>query len=90
MSYDSTLKYLLENFPTAFTRWLLATDATPVELLPTELSVEPIRADGLFFLQVADSVLHLEFQTRPQSQPPLTPTNAGLLGTTVSSLQLRS
>ncbi|MFP4009860.1 MAG: hypothetical protein ACLFV6_17950, partial [Spirulinaceae cyanobacterium] len=38
---------------------------------PTELNVEPIRVDGLFFLQVDDCILHLEFQTSPQSQPPL-------------------
>jgi predicted transposase YdaD len=71
MSYDSTLKYLLETFPQSFVRWLLNTEASPVELLPTELNVEPIRVDGLFFLQVDTCVLHLEFQTSPQSQPPL-------------------
>jgi len=40
-------------------------------MLPTELNIEPIRADGVFFLQVGNKIIHLEFQTRPKSDPPL-------------------
>ena len=72
MTYDSTLKYLVEKYPQAFTRWLFNQQpAEDIEILNTELSTEPIRADALFFVRVADAILHLEFQTLPQSEPPL-------------------
>lgn len=35
------------------------------------MSQEPIRADALTFLQAAQQILHLEFQTLPASKPPL-------------------
>ncbi|AFY60679.1 DUF4351 domain-containing protein [Synechococcus sp. PCC 6312] len=41
------------------------------EPLKTELAVEPIRADSIIILQRANTLLHLEFQTLPQSQPDL-------------------
>lgn len=72
MSYDSVLKFLVEESPEAFIQWLLNTN--PVddwEILKTELNLEPIRADALFFLRVSHRILHLEFQTLPQSQPPI-------------------
>lgn len=40
------------------------------ELKPSELSLEPIRTDALILLQSDDSVLHLEFQTRPDPDIP--------------------
>jgi predicted transposase/invertase (TIGR01784 family) len=40
------------------------------ELKPSELSLEPIRADALILLQSDKSVLHLEFQTRPDPDIP--------------------
>ena len=40
------------------------------ELKPSELSLEPIRADALILLESDDSVLHLEFQTRPKRDIP--------------------
>ncbi len=39
-------------------------------LTPTELSLEPIRADSLIMLQSEDVVLHLEFQTIPRDEIP--------------------
>jgi predicted transposase YdaD len=33
--------------------------------------VEPIRADSVFLLKMGRQILHLEFQTQPQSKPPL-------------------
>jgi predicted transposase/invertase (TIGR01784 family) len=50
---------------------LLAADLTDIQILKTELSLEPIRADAVIFLQIANRILHLEFQTLPASKPPL-------------------
>jgi hypothetical protein len=33
------------------------------EIKPSELSLEPIRADGLIFLESEELILHIEFQT---------------------------
>jgi predicted transposase YdaD len=44
---------------------------TAVTVLKTELSIEPIRADYVTFLQVQERILHLEFQTQLESTPPL-------------------
>lgn len=51
--------------------WLLAEAPTQVKVLKTELSLEPIRADSVTFLQTANRILHIEFQTRTISNPPL-------------------
>ena len=71
MSYDNTCKYLAENYPADFARWLLASDTSDIEVLKTELNLEPIRADAVTFLQISNQILHLEFQTSPKSTPPL-------------------
>ena len=72
MSYDNTLKYLVEQYPEEFTRWLLPSEASgDIQILKTELNLEPIRADSVTFLQTANQILHLEFQTSPTSTPPL-------------------
>ncbi|MFN6515524.1 MAG: Rpn family recombination-promoting nuclease/putative transposase [Nostoc sp. CreGUA01] len=71
MTYDNTLKYLVEQYPEDFIRYLLASEATDIQILKTELNQEPIRADSVTFLQSANQILHLEFQTLPASTPPL-------------------
>ena len=71
MSYDNTCKYLAENYPADFARWLLSSDTSDIEVLKTELNLEPIRADAVTFLQISNQILHLEFQTSPKSTPPL-------------------
>jgi predicted transposase/invertase (TIGR01784 family) len=71
LAYDNTCKYLAEKYPAAFARWLLSTETTDIQVLKTELSLEPIRADSLAFLKVANQILHLEFQTTPYSEPPM-------------------
>ena len=72
MAYDNTCKYLAEKFPAAFVHWLLPIDEpTSVQVLKTELIQEPIRADSLVFLQTDNQILHLEFETRPYSDPPI-------------------
>jgi len=71
LSYDNTCKYLAENYPADFARWLLASETSDIQVLKTELTLEPIRADSVTFLQIANKILHLEFQTSPKSTPPL-------------------
>ena len=72
MSYDSILKFLIDEYTKPILTWLLNQEINDkIEMLPTELNIEPIRADGVFFLQVGNKIIHLEFQTRPKSDPPL-------------------
>jgi len=71
MTYDNICKYLAEEYPGNFARWLFSTPATEVQVLKTELTLEPIRADSVTFLQTSNQILHLEFQTLPASEPPL-------------------
>ncbi|MCC5646048.1 Rpn family recombination-promoting nuclease/putative transposase [Nostoc sp. CHAB 5824] len=68
--YDDTCRFLAENFSADFASWLLGKSITLTELKPSELSLEPIRADALILLESDDSVLHLEFQTRPKRDIP--------------------
>jgi len=42
-----------------------------IQVLKTELSLEPISADAITFLETSEQILHLEFQTQPTSEPPL-------------------
>lgn len=71
MEYDNTCKYLAENYPDEFAKWLLSSETSDILVIKTELTLEPIRADSVTFLQVANQILHLEFQTLAQSTPPL-------------------
>jgi predicted transposase/invertase (TIGR01784 family) len=71
LAYDNICKYLAEQYPTEFARWLLSDSATDIQVLRSELNVEPIRADSLTLLQTSNQILHLEFQTQPTSNPPL-------------------
>ncbi|WP_100903278.1 DUF4351 domain-containing protein [Nostoc flagelliforme] len=71
MSFDNVCKVLAEKYPREFASWLLAQAPTQVKVLKTELSLEPIRADSVTFLQTANRILHIEFQTRTISNPPL-------------------
>lgn len=67
------MQNLAEQHPANFARWLLsdASEFADIQVLKTELSLEPIRADAVTFLQTASHILHLEFQTRSESNPPL-------------------
>lgn len=64
MSYDNVCKMIAEKYPLEFVRWLLPVEPQSVSILKTELSIEPIRADSVIFLQVDNRILHIEFQTR--------------------------
>jgi predicted transposase/invertase (TIGR01784 family) len=63
--FDPTCKFLAENFPADFATWLLGKPIALTKLSPTELSLEPIRADSLILLSSVDIIVHLEFQTEP-------------------------
>lgn len=71
MSYDNVCKILAEKYPLEFARWLLPNKPRKVKVLKTELSIEPIRADSVIFLQTGNGILHIEFQTLPESDPPI-------------------
>jgi predicted transposase/invertase (TIGR01784 family) len=71
LAIDNICKYLAEQYPAEFASWLLSTEITDIQVLKTELSVEPIRADSLTLLQSANQILQIEFQTLPTSDPPL-------------------
>jgi predicted transposase YdaD len=71
MSFDNLCKLLSEKHPERFASWVLGTLQTSVKVLKTELSIEPIRADCVTFLQLQGRILHLEFQTKLESTPPL-------------------
>jgi predicted transposase/invertase (TIGR01784 family) len=68
--YDNTCKYLAENFPEDISSWLIGERVTLTELQPTELSVDPIRADSMILLTNEDLILHLEFQTDADDEIP--------------------
>ncbi|NEO09040.1 MULTISPECIES: Rpn family recombination-promoting nuclease/putative transposase [unclassified Moorena] len=65
--FDNTCKFLAESFSEDFASWLLGEAITMTQLSPSELSLEPIRADALILLNSDDFVLHVEFQTQPDS-----------------------
>lgn len=68
--FDSICKFLVENFASDFATWLLGEPITLTKLSPSELSLEPIRADALILLHSEEVVLHLEFQTQPKAEIP--------------------
>jgi len=67
---DNICKFLAENFSADFASWLLGESITLTKLETSELSVEPIRADSVIFLESAGMILHLEFQTEPNKNIP--------------------
>jgi len=71
MCYDNLCKYLAEKYPQQIAAWALKQPiTTPVEVLKTELTLEPIRADSVIFLKSGPEIQHLEFQVRvPQDRP---------------------
>ncbi len=49
--YDNLCKILAQKYPRDFTRWLSNQESQKIEILKTELSIEPIRADSVTFLK---------------------------------------
>jgi predicted transposase YdaD len=69
VSFDNVCKVLAEKYPADFVRWLIGEESTNINVLKTELSLEPIRADSVIFIQTGNIILHIEFQTLTQSNP---------------------
>ena len=63
--FDNICRYIAEQFSADLASWLLAQPVALTKLSPSELFLEPIRADALILLQSDTLVLHVEFQTRP-------------------------
>jgi predicted transposase/invertase (TIGR01784 family) len=68
--FDNTCKFLAESFSEDFASWLLGEPITMTQLSPSELSLEPIRADALILLNSDNFILHIEFQTEPDPTMP--------------------
>jgi predicted transposase/invertase (TIGR01784 family) len=68
MPFDNTCKFLAENFSADVATWLLGLPIPLTKLEPSELFAEPIRADAVIFLESADVLLHVEFQTKPDPE----------------------
>jgi predicted transposase YdaD len=62
---------LAEQHPECFVCWLLGKPSLKVEALKAELNVEPIRANLVVLLASLGGILHVEFQTKIASKPPL-------------------
>lgn len=78
--FDPTCKFLAENFSADFAAWLLGEPIAFTKLAPTELSLEPIRADSLILLNSDELVLQVEFQTEPDPKIPFRLTDYRLRG----------
>jgi predicted transposase/invertase (TIGR01784 family) len=71
MAYDNLCKLIAENHPLEIATWILGHPPEDIEILKTELSIEPIRADAISFFKTTGRILHIEFQTRWRSKPPI-------------------
>jgi predicted transposase/invertase (TIGR01784 family) len=70
LMYDTTCRFLAEHFSADFATWLMGEAIDLTEIEPSELSLEPIRADALILLQSENTIVHLEFQTEPKPNVP--------------------
>jgi predicted transposase/invertase (TIGR01784 family) len=71
MAFDNLCKLLAEKHPERFASWVLGQPVESATVLKSELSIEPIRADSVTFLKFQGQILHLEFQVKLDSEPPL-------------------
>lgn len=60
---DNISKFLIEQYSSDFAAWLLGESINLATINPTELNVEPIRADSVMLLRSSAVILHTEFQT---------------------------
>jgi predicted transposase/invertase (TIGR01784 family) len=67
---DNICKFLAESFSRDFASWILGEAIALTKIEPSELSVEPIRADSVIFLESTEIILHIEFQTEPNKNIP--------------------
>ena len=68
--YDSTCKFIASQYSKELAIWLLGKSLDLTEVKPSELSLEPIRADSVIFLESEELILHIEFQTDPKEDVP--------------------
>ncbi len=68
--FDNISKFLIEEYSTDFSDWLLGTPIALKTVSPSELNVEPIRADSVILMSAPDILLHTEFQTAPIKNMP--------------------
>lgn len=68
--YDSICKFIAAEYSREIAFWLFDQPLEFTEIEPTELSLEPIRADSVIFLESEDLILHIEFQTDPKEDIP--------------------
>jgi predicted transposase/invertase (TIGR01784 family) len=71
MAFDNTCKYLAETYPDRFVNWLVGSTPESIEVLKTELTIEPIRADFVANLPAQQRLLQIEFQVKGETDPPL-------------------
>jgi predicted transposase/invertase (TIGR01784 family) len=69
--FDNVSKFLAARYSADFATWLLGRRIDLTTLNPTELNVEPIRADSIVLLSSSELILHTEFQTEPDKDMPL-------------------
>lgn len=67
---DNISKFLIEQYPSDFATLLLGQPITVTTINPSELNVEPIRADSIILLDSPELILHTEFQTEPRPEIP--------------------
>jgi predicted transposase/invertase (TIGR01784 family) len=71
MAFDNTCKYLSETYPDSFANWLFGTTPESIEVLKTELTIEPIRADFVALFPKQQRMMQIEFQVKGETDPPL-------------------
>jgi predicted transposase YdaD len=76
---DTAGKFLIEAFSADFATWLLGQPMALIELSPTELFLEPIRADALILRQVATQTEPLPNRRDQSNVAASTAISAGLL-----------
>lgn len=60
-----------EIYPNSYVNWLFGSIPESIEVLKTELTIEPIRADFVAHLPAQQRLLQIEFQVKGESDPPL-------------------
>jgi predicted transposase YdaD len=66
--FDNICKFIVENFSENFATWLIGEPIAFTELSPSELSNQPIRALRFNLSQLSEWIIHIEFQTNPDSK----------------------
>jgi predicted transposase/invertase (TIGR01784 family) len=76
--FDNLSKFLAQEYSRDFSTWLIGKPVKLTELKPTELSLEPIRADSVILLKSQGLISHTEFQADPDPEIPFWEANYAL------------